>query len=107
MRRISLAAYSAIIAVIIMAVAVLVVLIGVADYTDTYRERNAEQVRTAVQSHVAQCYALEGQYPPDLSYLEEYYGLQLDADAYIYHYELFASNIYPEVRVFAKAKAGD
>lgn len=104
MRRISLPALSAIAAVIIMAVAALVIFLSVADYSDTYRQRNAEQVRAAVQSHVSQCYALEGQYPPDLNYLEGNYGLQLD-EAYIYHYELFASNIYPEVRVFAKAKA--
>ena len=46
-----------------------------------------------------QCYAVEGFYPPDAAYLEENYGVTVDRDRYAVHYEVFASNILPEITV--------
>ncbi|MFV0401927.1 MAG: hypothetical protein ACK5LX_15105 [Oscillospiraceae bacterium] len=58
-----------------------------------------EGVRRAVMNAVVQCYALEGGYPPDVAYLEEHYGLQVDSEQYVIHYNIFASNLLPEVQV--------
>ena len=46
-----------------------------------------------------QCYVVEGVYPPSLSYLEENYGLTLNKEDYYIHYEIFAENLPPEVRI--------
>lgn len=46
-----------------------------------------------------QCYAVEGFYPPDAGYLEENYGVAVNRDRYAVHYEVFASNILPEITV--------
>lgn len=107
MKRISLSSISLIVAVLIMAAALAIVFFGVADYAQGYGQRSVKEIRAAVRSYVAQCYALEGRYPPDLDYLEENYGLLLDSSKYVYHYELFASNIFPDVQVFAINKAGE
>jgi hypothetical protein len=48
------------------------------------------------------CYALEGQYPPDIAYLQEQYGLQIDMDRYMVHYEVFAENIMPDITVLER-----
>jgi len=45
------------------------------------------------------CYAAEGIYPPTLEYLEEHYGIQVDREQYTVMYEIFASNLMPDVTV--------
>ncbi|MFA9424149.1 MAG: hypothetical protein ACERLG_11255 [Sedimentibacter sp.] len=54
-------------------------------------------VRSAVQ-----CYAIEGFYPPNIQYLESNYGLVVDHDKYVISYNVFASNIIPDIDVFKK-----
>ncbi len=58
-----------------------------------------EMVREAIQKTAVICYALEGSYPPDIDYMVKYYGLVFDEDQYAYRYEVFASNIMPEIEV--------
>lgn len=59
-------------------------------------------IRTAVERSARQCYAVEGIYPPDLDYLRENYGLQVNTDDYYISYEIYASNVAPTVKVVAK-----
>lgn len=58
-----------------------------------------DSIKQAILRTSATCYALEGSYPPDLAYMESNYGLILDHKKYSYVYEVFASNIRPEVEV--------
>jgi hypothetical protein len=97
---------SLIASLLVIGVAAAALLIGLSGYADSYSENSLPEVRDTVVSYVAQCYALEGAYPPSLEYLAQNYGLQLDTGRYIYHYDLYASNIMPDVRVFLR-KAGD
>ena len=57
------------------------------------------QLENAVRRAAVACYAAEGIYPPDLAYLEEHYGLQVDETRYQVSYEIFASNLMPEITV--------
>lgn len=57
-----------------------------------------ESIRRAVVS----CYALEGSYPETYGYLRDNYGLQIDEDKFIVHYEIFASNIMPDISVIER-----
>ncbi len=61
-----------------------------------------EAVRRAVVRAVMQCYALEGQYPPDLDYLADRYGLILDEERYRFVYEAPGANIFPVIEVIAR-----
>lgn len=73
--------------------------------TQTSSHTAAEQqsiVEDAIRRGVVQCYAIEGMYPPNMEYLEEEYGIQIDQGKYIVHYEVFASNIMPSVTVLRK-----
>ena len=49
-----------------------------------------------------QCYVVEGVYPPDLAYLEDNYGLQVNTEDYYVTYEAFSSNLPPTIRVMRK-----
>lgn len=65
-------------------------------------EEGAAAIREAVLRSAQQCYVVEGVYPPDLNYLEENYGLQINTEDYYVVYDIFASNLPPTIRVISK-----
>lgn len=91
-------------AAIIIAIAGAVIFVGICNYSAAYADNRAQEIKETIISSIAHCYALEGRYPPDLDYLVEHYGLQLDTAGYGYHYDMFATNVFPSVRVFAKGE---
>ncbi len=76
---------------------------SIIQYKDKGKEINIEAIQKTVEKYVIQCYAAEGSYPADLYYLQENYGLILDEEQYSYQYEIFASNIMPEIKVVLKS----
>ena len=64
--------------------------------------REAEDMRQleeAVRRGCVACYAAEGRYPPDLEYLKEHYGIQVDEERYTVRYDAFAENLMPDITV--------
>lgn len=61
--------------------------------------RGAEALRDAIRRASVQCYAIEGRYPPNVEYLEENYGIQIDKKRYDVFYSGFASNFMPDITV--------
>lgn len=59
-------------------------------------------IRDALRRALVTCYAVEGQYPPDVEYLKRHYGLSVDTENYFITYDAFASNIMPDVNVLRK-----
>ena len=59
-------------------------------------------IRDAIRRSALQCYVVEGVYPPDLAYLQDHYGLQVNTDNYYVVYEAFASNVPPTINVIEK-----
>ena len=45
------------------------------------------------------CYAEQGVYPPDLDYLTEHYGVQIDDARFTVRYDAFAENLMPDITV--------
>lgn len=64
-------------------------------------EESKNTLETAVRRAVVQCYAIEGMYPPNIEYLEKNYGLMVDHNNFIVHYEVFASNILPDISIIS------
>ena len=58
--------------------------------------RTAEQ---AIRRAAVSCYAIEGAYPATYESLKERSGVAVDEDKYAVFYEIFASNIMPEITV--------
>lgn len=65
-------------------------------------EESAAAIRETVRRSAQQCYVVEGVYPPDLDYLEENYGLQINTEDFYVVYDIFASNLPPTIRVVSK-----
>ena len=70
---------------------------------------DAESLAVAEQGlrrAAVECYALEGSYPRSVDYLAEHYGVDLDENRFIVHYEYIASNLMPEITVLAAGGDG-
>lgn len=63
------------------------------------RDEGRRQLEDAVRRAAVACYASEGIYPPNVAYLEEHYGIQIDRERYAVMYDVFASNLMPDVTV--------
>ncbi len=107
MKKPSLSIITIMVSLAAIAIVAVFVLLSMRSFGQQHEGRKVGQVRDAVLSYIAQCYALEGAYPPNLQYLEDNYGLIMDTGRYIYHYDMFASNMFPDVKVLVISRAGE
>lgn len=75
---------------------------GVSSVSDTTYEKQEESLHTAIERSVIQCYAVEGTYPPSLTYLEDHYGITYNHDLFFVDYQVYGSNIFPDITVLRK-----
>ena len=71
--------------------------------------QNEEALRSAYNSinkAAVSCYAIEGAYPESYAYIKENYGVNINENKYIVSYNIFASNIMPEIDVIEKQDDG-
>lgn len=62
-------------------------------------DQGRQQLEEALRRTAVACFASEGAYPPSVSYMEQRYGLQYDREKYTVRYEVFASNLMPDITV--------
>lgn len=72
---------------------------GVSNLTQGRSEEEKQQLEQVLRRAAVACYAAEGIYPPDLSYLEEHYGIQIDREHYTVTYEAYGSNLMPDITI--------
>lgn len=65
-------------------------------------EEGKRQLEQALQRCAVTCYATEGIYPPDIDYMKEHYGIQIDESRYLVRYEVFAENLMPDITVLER-----
>lgn len=75
---------------------------GIERYGENLSASRTETMRLAIEKAAVQCYALEGQYPPNVKYLERHYGIKLNEEEYLYEYLVFSSNIRPSILVIQR-----
>lgn len=85
--------------VLSFAAAIILVVLGVNRTSRAANDQMYSAARDSVMRCVAECYALEGTYPPSIQYLKENYGLTVDESRYIVHYRSLGGNLLPEVAV--------
>ncbi len=87
----------------VFAVAVLLIFLTALDNLKAgNREEGKLQLEQALQRCAVTCYATEGIYPPDVEYMKEHYGIQIDEDKYLVRYEVFAENLMPDITVLER-----
>jgi len=61
-----------------------------------------EILQEALNRSITQCYALEGAYPVNLTYLEEHYGLTYNEEHFYIDYRYIAGNLRPDVTIIER-----
>ncbi len=88
-----------------LALMLLIALLMLSGLSRISRAKSTEdtlQLTDALRRGAVACYAQEGFYPPDIDFLVEYSGILWDQDRYWIHYEIFASNLMPDITVIEK-----
>lgn len=80
----------------------LLFLSGIQHLSEASLARQKESLESALSRSISQCYAVEGAYPPDITYLQEHYGLTYDSSLFLIDYISYGSNLRPEVTVLQK-----
>lgn len=75
---------------------------GINHLSESAAAKQEESLKTALSRSIAQCYAVEGIYPPDLDYLRLHYGLTYDEEQFLVDYVSYGSNLRPEVTVLPR-----
>lgn len=92
------AALIVLVAVLVTA-AVLIAALLMGSGREEKRREGARAIRDLIERTARQCYAVEGIYPPNLAYLEDHYGIEVNKKDFYVTYEAFASNVPPSVIV--------
>lgn len=91
---------------ILLPVAVLAILMcflmGVSNLTEGQADEDKRQLEEVLRRSAVACYAAEGIYPPELAYLEEHYGIQINEERYVVSYDALAENLMPDITVLEK-----
>ena len=66
-------------------------------------QEDLRQLEETLRRSCVACYAAEGVYPPDVDYLKEHYGRQIDERRYTVRYMAFAENLMPDITVLENA----
>lgn len=64
--------------------------------------KQLNETQASIEKAVVLCYSIEGAFPPSIDYLKENYGLFVDEKNYIINYNVFASNIMPDITVLMR-----
>lgn len=78
---------------------------GINTVDDSTASEQAKSLESAIRRSVAQCYAVEGTYPPSLDYLKEHYGLIYDAEKFYIDYTAIGSNIMPDITILPRSES--
>lgn len=77
---------------------------GMYNLAQSRGEEDRLQLETAVRKAVVACYAAEGFYPPNLDYLQQRYGVQINEKKYAVIYDVFGTNLMPDITVLERAQ---
>ena len=78
-------------------------LMGLSSLDQRQSAEDRQLLEEALHRGAVACYAAEGFYPPDADYLCRNYGVVYDTQRYTIHYNLFASNLMPDITVTERA----
>ncbi len=88
--------------VLLFALVVIWFAVSVGNADSAAGKKRTDSVYGAVMNGAVLCYSIEGEYPPDLEYLEKNYGVVINREKYIVDYSYFGANVRPTVKVAEK-----
>jgi len=102
-KEIDLRAISVIVLSLLIGFVMVYMVISMVKFSDDTSDTQTKSIVEIIQKAAVQCYALEGEYPPDVEYLRDNYGVIMDTDKYYFYYDAaLGSSIMPDIAVIAK-----
>ncbi len=95
------------VSIVIFLLVVVVFLYAIINLNSSTITRQENALQSAIEKDIVNCYALEGFYPPSLSYMEEHYGLTYNEELFFVDYQPIGSNIFPNVTIIRKGDAAN
>lgn len=83
----------------VFAVLAALIIQGVGRASSVSNREELELAQRAVRQAAVSCYAMEGAYPATFQDLKDRSGIAVNEEKYAVFYEIFASNIMPEITV--------
>ena len=78
------------------------IVLGVREASEVYDREGQRLAEQAVRQAAVSCYALEGTYPATYEDLKRSSGIAVDEEKYSVFYDIFASNIMPDITVLER-----
>ena len=78
---------------------IVLVLIGLRQAEESNRAEGLRMLEEAIHRAVIHSYAVEGFFPESLAHISETYGIYIDSTRFVVHYDVFAQNMPPYIRV--------
>ncbi|MCL2499506.1 MAG: hypothetical protein FWE90_04120 [Defluviitaleaceae bacterium] len=90
---------SAVAPILLTLAVVLAVTFGMRQADESSRSEGARFLEESILRAAVHSYATSGQYPENLAYIIQNYGIHIDRTRYAVHYTIIASNILPDITV--------
>ena len=80
------------------------IVFGLRQTEESSRAEGLKVLNDSIRRAVVIAYAVEGRYPQSIEYIEEHYGIHIDRTRYVVHYNIFASNLFPDITVLERVR---
>ena len=87
---------------VLLAIVIIAFVFFLNTISNSNQSGNYQILENALNRSITQCYALDGSYPPSLSYLVENYGLLYNSEQYFIDYQYIGSNLRPDVTIIER-----
>ena len=94
--------FSGILTPALVVLALLCFFAALSNLTQGRDEESMLQLEETLRRAAVACYAVEGMYPPDLAYLQDRYGVQIDTRRYAVSFVAIADNLMPDITILEK-----
>lgn len=91
--------FSGIAPALVTIAAIAMVSFGLNQAESSANSEGRKLLEDGIRRAVITCYAIEGSYPESIEYISEHYGVLIDKNKYVVHYDIFASNIMPDITI--------
>lgn len=93
-----------IIGAVVTFIMLIILVAAIRKVADDSEDDGKRQLETSIRRSVMACYADEGVYPPDIDYLKDHYGIQIDEERFVVYYSVFAENLMPDITVLERTQ---
>ena len=76
-----------------------IVYTGIVQTDESSRAEGLRILEESIIRAVVKSYAISGNYPESLAYIEENFAIHIDRSRFIVHYIVIASNVFPEITI--------